>query len=236
MIRLSELRITLSPETSILIPPLDLNLGSVYLLLGDSGCGKSTFLKSLAGFIPSSSMQGTIPPIHTALLLQNPMYQMITSTVDSELKFPLIQQGYTTGEIQKKVEETADFFGLTALMNEKLYHLSFGELQTVMLATTLLIPADLYLLDEPTSHLDYPMIERMFNWIRKNVDASGAGCIIASQFPDEYCYSDRILLFSGHTLKENIPSCSYPEYTVKNPHAPDLSTTETEKYLNDLEI
>lgn len=234
MIRLSELHITLSPDFSIDIPPLNLNKASVYLLLGDSGCGKSTLLKCLGGFIPESHIQGTLSSLKTALLLQNPMHQMITATVASELAFPLIQQGLTPETIRARVEETAAYFGLNSLMDEKLYDLSFGELQTVMVATTLLIPADLYLLDEPTSHLDHPMIDKMYRRIRSLLQKSGATCLIASQYPDEYIYSDRVLVFRQHVLQENLPAESYPSIADHSPDIPGLTRTEIHEILQRL--
>ncbi|MCD6233767.1 MAG: hypothetical protein DRP86_02715 [Candidatus Neomarinimicrobiota bacterium] len=229
MIRLSELRLHISDSVSLFIPPLDLHKGVVYLLLGDSGCGKTSLLKALAGFIPDDKIEGTIPAVRTSLLLQNPMHQMITSTVESELKFPLIQHGFPDDAIEQKSREIAAYFNLESLMKIKLYDLSFGELQSVMLAATLLIPADLILLDEPTSHLDYPAVEKMYRWIRKH--KQNASCLIASQFPDEYRFADQIYHFQGHRLIHSIPADDYPRFAREKNSASGLAAEEIATYI-----
>ncbi len=234
MIKLSELRLNISRNTSIFIPPMAFLNASIYLLLWDSGCGKTSFLKALSGFIPENQIVGTVPKIRTALLLQNPMHQMITTTVESELKFPLIQHGYGEQDVRKKSEEIAVFFGLDALLNNKLYDLSFGELQSVMLAATLLIPADLILLDEPTSHLDYPAIEKMYAWIRKHGKQSVF--LIASQFPDEYRFADYVIHFQNHQLIHSGPAKDYPHFVQKNRHLSTLASDEIQAYLKAMDL
>lgn len=229
MIRLSEIQLQISDSISLFIPPLNLHKGTIYLLLGDSGCGKTSFLKALAGFIPNEKIQGVIPLIRSSLLLQNPMHQMITTTVESELKFPLIQHGFPHDVVEQKSRDIAEYFHLESLLKTKLYDLSFGELQSVMLAATLLIPADLLLLDEPTSHLDYPTIQKMYSWIRKYKQNSS--CLIASQFPDEYCFADRILHFHGHRLDHNMPAKDYPLFSREHEFASGLATEEIIAYL-----
>lgn len=234
MIKLSELHLHISPNTSIFIPPTAFHYASIYLLLGDSGCGKTSFLKALAGFIPQNQIAGAVPKIRTALLLQNPMHQMITTTVKSELKFPLIQHGYGEEDVRKKSEEIAVFFGLDTLLNSKLHDLSFGELQSVMLAATLLIPADLILLDEPTSHLDYPAIEKMYAWIRKHGKQSTF--LIASQFPDEYRYADYVIHFQNHQLTHSVPAKDYPRFAKENRYISTLASNEIHAYLKAMDL
>ncbi|BFN36657.1 ATP-binding cassette domain-containing protein [Fidelibacter multiformis] len=229
MIRLSELQLYISDSISLFIPPLDLHEGTIYLLLGDSGCGKTSFLKALAGFIPDDKILGDIPAFRSSLLLQNPMHQMITTTVESELKFPLIQHGFPDDVVEHKSRDIAEYFHLESLLETKLYDLSFGELQSVMLAATLLIPADLLLLDEPTSHLDYPVIEKMYSWIRKY--RQNSSCLIASQFPDEYCFADQILHFHGHRLVQAIPAKDYPLFSRENDFTSSLAAEEITAYL-----
>lgn len=230
MITLSKLRINLSPNISVYIPPLTFQKGKIYLLLGDSGCGKTSFLKALAGFIPKNHLEGTLPTFQTALLLQNPMHQMIMSTVESELKFPLIQYGFSDNDVEKKSTKIAEFFRLDSLLKSKLYDLSFGELQTVMLAATLLIPADLILLDEPTSHLDYPMIEKMYSWIHQY--GNDSAFLVASQFPDEYRFVDTVLHFMGHQLKYMLDTNNYPQFIQENHDISRLEAETIQKYLN----
>lgn len=210
MIRLSDIRINLSRQQTIRITNFTLQKNTLYLLTGHSGSGKTTFLKFLGGYLPSNKIQGSFSLPKSALLLQNPNHQMITSTVKSELQFPLIQQGISLQRINNKVNAIAEFFHVMPLLDEKLCNLSFGELQTVMLATTLLIPADLYLLDEPTSHLDPMMSDRMFQWIRMEGKNKICSWVIASQYPDEYCYADRVLIFENLSLIQDVPAGDYP--------------------------
>jgi len=181
------------------------------LLLGSSGCGKTTFLKLLSGFIERYDGEIVYDKNSTvSIMLQNPINQMITPTVETELKFTLHNQRIDDKIIEKKVKDITKFFEIDNLLNSNLRELSFGELQKVMLCATFLIDTDCFLLDEPTSHLDYNSTKILYNYIH-NIIVEGKTVIISSQNFDEYLFVDKVIIMENGKIVEYIDSCDINE-------------------------
>ena len=176
---------------------LDLTPCRIVLLLGDSGCGKTSLLKAIAGF--ADLAEGEISgDERVAMLLQNPFHQIIMQSVHDELLFPILNSGIGKEQAEKELQTLAEHLNIEPLLDRDLSSLSFGETQLVMIAATCLTPADIYLMDEPTSHLDPPYINLFYNYMRKMTQRGKAICI-SSQSPDEYLFADEIwIMEKGH--------------------------------------
>ncbi|MEA1986563.1 MAG: ABC transporter ATP-binding protein [Candidatus Marinimicrobia bacterium] len=202
MIKLSDIKIERN-FFELSIDNFTIESGKIILLLGNSGCGKTTFLKLLSGFIEKcdGKMDFLNSNNSTSLMLQNPINQMITPKVETELKFSLFNQNLTDREIESKIDKIANYFEIEKLMNNNLRELSFGELQKVMLCATFLVDADYYFFDEPTSHLDFQSIKILYNYIQK-LKKSGKSVIISSQNFDEYQFADKIIVMDAGNIVE----------------------------------
>ena len=137
--------------------------GEFMVILGPSGCGKSSTLRMIAGLEEISrgellfdginvnnlsSEKRNIALAFESYALYYPM------NVYENLSFPLIARGILKGEIDKRVKEVAELMDLTELLSRKPANLSGGQKQRVSLARALIRNPNIFLLDEPLSHMD----------------------------------------------------------------------------------
>jgi len=138
--------------------------GSVVSLLGPSGCGKTTTMRMIAGL--ESPTRGRIlmdgrdvthlkpKDRDIAMVFQLPV-NYDTLSVRDNLAFPLIAKRLGKKEILRRIDETAELFGIPkSLLQERIPCLGLSDRQLVSLAHAFIVPRNLYLLDEPLSNLD----------------------------------------------------------------------------------
>ena len=150
---------------------LDVAPGSLTLVCGASGSGKSTILRLLNGLIPhfhDGELAGRVlvgdeevcdTPIErsglrTATVFQNPASQFFTTTVADELAFAPQNYQVPAPEIRRRRNEALETLGITDLAERELHGLSGGQAQKVACAQALAQQTPVILLDEPTSNLD----------------------------------------------------------------------------------
>jgi multiple sugar transport system ATP-binding protein len=144
---------------------LDVQDGEFFVLLGPSGAGKTTTLKCIAGLatptagrveIDGQDMTDVEPyERNVAMAFEN--YALYPQkTVFENMSFPLNSKRHRVSEeeARKRVEGVAETLGIRHLLQRLPRELSGGQRQRVALGRVLVRPADVYLLDEPLSHLD----------------------------------------------------------------------------------
>lgn len=142
---------------------LSVKKGEFVALLGSSGCGKTTLLRSIAGF--NTPTNGAIrvggkdvtrlPPDKRGMALVFQSYALWPHmTVAQNIGYGLRIRGTAKEKVRQKVEEVARLLGLAALLDRKPAALSGGQRQRVALGRALAIEPDILLLDEPLSNLD----------------------------------------------------------------------------------
>lgn len=165
--------------------------GSIHMLLGPNGCGKSTFLKVLGGILrPDQGRVVADQP--TGFVFQNPDHQVVLPTVASDVAFGLGRYKLDKADVEESVEYA---LGLVNLLDYKFrpsHTLSGGQKQRVAIAGALAEDAKVLLLDELTTFLD---VEDQFGVLKavRNVtqrDGNVTAIWVTHRF-EELDYADR---------------------------------------------
>ncbi len=147
------------------IENLDLTIkdGEFTVLVGASGCGKTTLLRMIAGIGPHTSGElyidgeevSDVPPGKRGIAMVFQNYAIYpTMDVYGNIEFGLKNRKVPKAERQKLIAEVAETVGLTPYLKRKPSELSGGQRQRVALARAMVKNPQVFLLDEPLSNLD----------------------------------------------------------------------------------
>src|SRR5262245_4668690 len=136
--------------------------GQYAVLMGRSGCGKTTILEAVAGLRPPAA--GSIALAGRDVTRLRPAARHVgyvpqdgalfpTMTVRENLGFALDVRGDPPAAVEKRVDELAGWLGIVQLLDRKPYFLSGGEKQRVALGRALASHPPVLLLDEPLGSL-----------------------------------------------------------------------------------
>lgn len=125
----------------------DFEEGKTYVVIGNNGSGKSTFLNALAGQI---KFDGEIKGVKNVVCMPQTTYNFDFNVRRNVLLFV----GKKESEKREKAERMITEIGLAPLAKKNARTLSGGEGQKTALIRTLLQKCDVLLLDEPTSSMD----------------------------------------------------------------------------------
>jgi ABC-type Fe3+/spermidine/putrescine transport system ATPase subunit len=143
---------------------LDVARGELVALLGSSGCGKTTLLRSIAGFVTPQSgrirVEGRditgLPPEKrgTAMMFQS--YALWPHmSVAGNIGYGLRMRGAAKDVIARRIDEMLALLQMQGFGPRPVTQLSGGQRQRVALGRALAVDPKLLLLDEPMSNLDY---------------------------------------------------------------------------------
>lgn len=178
---------------------LDLTVadGSFVSLLGESGCGKTTTLRVVAGFLRPAAgtvrLGGTdythLPPNRRGFGYVFQSYALFPHlSVAANVAFGLRQRRVARPEITRRVDEMLEIVDLTAFRDRLIGALSGGQKQRVALARALVIRPDLLLFDEPLSNLDAKLRVQMRVEIRRLQQEFGITTLYVTHDQEE-CFS-----------------------------------------------
>lgn len=157
--------------------------GEFIVLLGTSGCGKTTILNLIAGMIPISAGELYIDGVKSndtpprkrniAMVFQN--YALYpTMTAYENIAFPLQNAHYKKKDIDSSVKSIAVELGIDDLLERKPAEMSGGQQQRVAIARALVRKPSLLLMDEPLSNLDSALRNQLRFEIKKLHKSIGA--------------------------------------------------------------
>ncbi|MEZ4524745.1 MAG: ABC transporter ATP-binding protein [Desulfobacterales bacterium] len=133
--------------------------GEFVVILGESGCGKTTFLNLLAGLLPLTSGEILVddqkiegPHPSRAILFQQPSL-LPWLTVEENIVFGCKLRG-DTENLRERAERQIGIMGLKGFEKVRPHELSLGMAQRVCLARALIGHPQILILDEPFSALD----------------------------------------------------------------------------------
>jgi multiple sugar transport system ATP-binding protein len=146
--------------------------GEFFVLLGPTGAGKTTTLRTIAGLehqdagsiLFDGEVVDNLPPSDRDVALVFQQYSLYpTMSVYDNLAFPLRSPLRRTSEAEtrKKVEDTAEKLRISHLLKRKTAHLSGGEMQRVSIGRAIVRSPRVFLMDEPLSNLDAKLREAL---------------------------------------------------------------------------
>lgn len=155
---LTDIDLTLSPH-------------ELSLLVGPTGCGKTTLALSMNGLIPNivrGTMSGSVLVLgldtrqhavcelatRAGVLFQDPEAQICHLYAEDEIAFGCENLGIDREEIHKRVRSVSELLGINGILTTPVHTLSVGQKQRIALASVLAMEPSLLILDEPLSNLD----------------------------------------------------------------------------------
>jgi taurine transport system ATP-binding protein len=167
---------------------LDVPAGEFLVLVGASGCGKTTLLRLIAGFEqPSTGTVRTdgrapVPGRGAGLVFQQPRL-FPWKTVGGNVALALRYAGVPA--TPDRVDELLANVGLHDVSGRRTWQISGGQQQRVAIARALAVPNPLLLLDEPFAALDALTRERLQEDLRRVSAESGRTCVFVTHSVDE---------------------------------------------------
>ena len=191
---------------------LSVGAGEFVTLLGDSGCGKTTLLRIVAGFVAPDSGRvlrdgADITRLSPAARRMGFVFQSYalfpTKTVAGNIGFAPRIAGGSAADVRRRVEELAAIMELDALLHRYPHELSGGQQQRVALARALAGRPDILLLDEPLSALDARIRSKLRGEIRAIVDRFGVTALYVTHDQEEaLALSDRVAVMQAGRIEQ----------------------------------
>lgn len=208
---LSLKNVTIYQENRVILSQVNLEVkeGEFLYIIGKTGTGKSSFMKTLYGDLPLTEGSGTIVGYDLVNLKEKDIpflrrkigivfqdFQLLLDrSVNENMLFVLKATGWTDKqEMQHKIDDVLDRVGLKGIANKMPHQLSGGEQQRVAIARALLNDPELILADEPTGNLDPQTSAEVLGVLRK-INENGKTVIMATH---DYAL---LMKFPSKTLK-----------------------------------
>ena len=188
---------------------IEVNHGEFIYLIGRTGSGKSSFLKTLYADLALSNGEGSVVDYDLATLKESDIpylrrklgvvfqdFKLLPDrSVKDNLLFVLKATGWSEqDEMDVKIEEVLDKVGMKGFASKMPHQLSGGEQQRVGIARALLNDPELILADEPTGNLDPQTSIEVMEVLRK-INANGKTILMATH---DYAL---VLKYPSKTLK-----------------------------------
>lgn len=192
---------------------LSIERGEFITLLGSSGCGKTTLLRSIAGltgidsgkiFIDSVDVTGLSPKQRNLAMVFQQHSLFPTMTVHDNIGYGLRFKDMTKEEKERKIKEALELIELEGFEKKYPSQLSGGEQQRVSLARGIVTDPKVLLLDEPFSAIDAKLRKALQIRIKNIHTSLGITTIFVTHDQEEAMrMSDRIYLMHNGKIEQS---------------------------------
>lgn len=204
MLRIEHATLNLGGKTLFRDFDLHVDAGELVCLTGESGCGKTSLLKAVMGFVALNEGSVTVNGWRLGLKTVAQIRQF-TAYVPQELSLPhetveeMVRMPFDLKAnkhiafSKKRLWHYWDMLGLSHdLYESKTSYLSGGQRQRILLSVGALLGRKLIMADEPTSALDTDSMKRVIAFFRELV-AEGAAVLTVSHDRDFMAGCDRVV-------------------------------------------
>lgn len=191
----------------------------ILVMMGENGTGKTTFCKMLAGALKPDGNK-TVPPMSISMKPQK-ITPKFTGTV-RQLFYKKIKASFLNPQFQTDVYKPLK---MDDFIDQEVQNLSGGELQRVAIVLALGLPAEIYLIDEPSAYLDSEQRIVAARVIKRFImHAKKTAFIVEHDFIMATYLADRVIVFDG---KPSIDSRA---------NTPESLLTGCNKFLKSLDV
>jgi putative ABC transport system ATP-binding protein len=198
---------------------LDLSTGDLALLLGASGCGKTTLLSMLATILTPTSGSIHVGDIEVTRLKGSQLaayrqrtvgvvfqsFNLVPSlTAQENIYVAMRYAGVSRKAARTRSEELLSMVGLEDRMHHRPGKLSGGQKQRVAIARALALDPPLIIADEPTASLDYVQVDGVIRLLRE-LAAPGRVVVIATHDERLLPLADRVVELTPRPTSESRP-------------------------------
>jgi len=179
-------------DFTLQIEPGKFTDSEIMVMMGENGTGKTTFIRMLAGALQPDAGK-PVPKMNVSMKPQM-IKPKFTGTV-RQLFFKKIKAAFLNPQFQTEVYKPLN---IDDFIDQEVQHLSGGELQRVAIVLALGIPADIYLIDEPSAYLDSEQRIIAARVIKRFVmHAKKTAFIVEHDFIMATYLADRVIVFDG---------------------------------------
>jgi len=197
---------------------VEVNKGEFVYLLGKTGSGKSSFLKTIYADLPlgmgSATVAGydlntikpkDIPYLRRKLGIVFQDFQLLSDrTVGDNLKFVMKATGWEDGaKISARIKEVLNKVGLESKEGSMPHELSGGEQQRVSIARALVNDPEIILADEPTGNLDPETSEEILKLLKGIAESERAVLFATHDMMVYNKFKSRTLMFEGGKVNQS---------------------------------
>ena len=188
-----------------------LEAGTITLLAGANGTGKSVLLKTLKGLYQPK--QGTIRIAgvemtksrkqrlsETGLVFQEAGTQIVGHTVQKDICFGMDNLGLDKKTQQERLAKVASLLHLQARLQDDPRTLSGGQLRRLTIAGVLVMQPRILIMDEPFSGLDWPGVRQVLSTLRVLKKQGTTILIVSHEAEKVLAECDHVLLLEGGSI------------------------------------
>ena len=192
---------------------LDIHDKEFVTLLGSSGCGKTTTLRLIAGFLEPTSgkvlLKGEditgVPPYKRPVNTVFQKYALFPHlNVFENVAFGLRLKKMDEETIRRKVRDMLEVVGLKGFERRSIGQMSGGQQQRVAIARALITKPKLVFADEPTGNLDSVSSAEVLGFLKRSVNELGQTIVMVTHDAVAASYADRALVFADGQIVADV--------------------------------